>query len=140
MTATARLLKMLIRLSGGGAALLGLAIWAGYARSWLAVHIACGVVLVVAMWATAALAFRAATQRVLSMLVVLWGIGVVELGRAQATILPGREHWIVSLAHLAAGAVAMGLGAALAAGVERAASKAHGGVAPAAGQPDGPVT
>jgi hypothetical protein len=131
MTATARFLKLLIRLSGVGALLLGVAIWAGYALSWLTVHIAFGVVLVAAMWATAVLAFRAATHRGLSMLVFLWGIGVVAFGRAQVTILPGPTHWMVSLAHLVAGAIAMGLGVALAAGVERATS-AHGGL-PAAG-------
>ncbi len=127
MSATARLLKMLIRLSGAGALLLGLTIWAGYAPSWLTVHIAFGVVLVVAMWAAAALAARTATHRALSMFAFLWGIGVVAFGRAQATILPGSAHWIVSLAHLIAGAVTIALGVALAAGVERATS-ARGGI------------
>lgn len=134
MTTAARFLKILIRLSGAGALLLGLAIWAGYTLSWLPVHIVFGVVLVVAMWATAALAARAATHRALAMLVFLWGIGVVAFGRAQAAILPGPTHWIVALAHLVAGGIAMGLGVALAAGVERATSKAHGGVVAAGGR------
>jgi hypothetical protein len=129
MIATARFLKTLIRVSGAGALLLGLTIWTGYTLPWATVHILFGLALVVAMWATAALAVRAATQRTLAMLVFLWGIGIFAFGRAQAAILPGPMHWIVSLAHLVAGGVAIGLGVALATGVERATSKAHGGVA-----------
>jgi hypothetical protein len=122
MTAAARALKLLIRLAGVGALVLGLAIWAGYLFSWLPVHIVFGVTLVLAMWATAGLAFRAGARRGFAVLVFLWGLGVVAFGKMQGQILPGPIHWIVQLAHLLAGGIAMGLGVALASMVERAAN------------------
>jgi hypothetical protein len=117
--ATARFLKLLIRLSGFATLLLGLAFWVGYAHSWLTVHLVLGVLLVVALWVTAALAFRADTHRTLSMVAFLWGFAVVAFGYEQAVILPGPMHWVVMLAHLTAGAIAMGLGVVVAAAVER---------------------
>jgi hypothetical protein len=125
MIAIARLLKLLLRLWGLGALLLGLAFWAGYALSWQTVHIVFGLLLVVTLWATAVLAIRADTHRALSMVAFLWGIAVVAFGYEQAAILPGPMHWIVALAHLAAGGIAMGLGVVLAAGVECAMSDEH---------------
>ncbi|MGA8202909.1 MAG: hypothetical protein WB812_00230 [Woeseiaceae bacterium] len=122
MIAIARFLKLLLRLSGLGALLLGLAFWAGFAFSWQTVHVAFGMLLVVTLWATAVLAIRADTHRALAIVAFLWGTAVVAFGYEQAAILPGPMHWIVALAHLAAGGIAMGLGVVLAAAVERAIS------------------
>jgi len=123
MTTAARLLKVLLRLSGIAALLLGLAFWTGHLFSWVPAHILLGFVVVLAMWAIAALAFRAGANRGLAALVALWGFGVVVLGRMQVGLVPGEMHWIIALAHLLAGGAAMGLGAALANAVERSASR-----------------
>ncbi len=127
MSMTARILKILIRLLGVAALLLGLMIWAGYGFSWLPVHILLGTLFVVTMWGTSALAFVAGTRRGLATLVFLWGLGVVWFGRAQMALLPGPRHWIVQLAHLLAGGVAMGLGYALAVAVEHSRGRAATG-------------
>ena len=121
MAGAARALKHLIRLAGGGALLLGLAIWAGYLFSWLPVHIVFGATLVLAMWVIAVLAFRAGVRQGFAAVVFLWGVGVVMFGRVQGRILPGPMHWAIQLTHLLAGGIAMGLGIALAAAVERSA-------------------
>jgi hypothetical protein len=120
---SARALKFLIRLSGGGALLLGLTLWAGYLFTWLPVHIVFGATLVLAMWVIAALASRAGMRRGFSAVVFLWGIGVIIFGRAQGRILPGPMHWTVRLAHFLAGGIAMALGVALSAAVERSAGE-----------------
>lgn len=120
MSTIARYLKILIRVSGGGALLLGLAIWAGYLLSWLPVHLWLGVALVLSMWAAGALALGAGTRRGLAAVVFLWGIGIVAFGQLQGRLLPGPRHWIISLAHLLAGGLAIGLGAALANAIELA--------------------
>lgn len=114
MSTVARLLKILIRLSGGTALLIGLVIWTGHGFSWLPLHILLGVVLVISMWVTAVLALSASTRRGLAVLVLVWGAGVVAFGRMQGGLLPGPMHWMVSLTHLLLGGVGIGLGAALA--------------------------
>ena len=119
MATAARYLKILIRLSGVGALLLGLTIWSGHARSWLPLHVSFGVTLVLALFATVVISTLAAARRGFSVFVLLWGVLVVVFGRLQVTLLPGSHHWIVALVHLLIGGIAMGLGAALAGAVER---------------------
>ncbi len=132
MITTARLLKLLIRLSGMVALLLGLAFWTGHLFLWLPVHILLGLVLVLAMWVTAGLAFRAGAGQGVAAFAALWGVGVVVFGRMQVGLLPGDMHWIISLAHLLAGGVAMGLGTALASAIERSVLRSAPGAAPRA--------
>lgn len=122
MTAAARLLKLLIRISGVGALVLGLAIWAGYLFSWLPVHIVFGATLVLEMWVTAVLAYRAGARPGFALLVFLWGLGILMFGRLQGRIMPGPTHWIIKLAHLLAGGIAMGFGVVLATAIEHATS------------------
>ncbi len=112
---TTRRLTILIRLSGMGALLLGLAIWGGYLIAWIPVHMLLGATLVLVMWATAAIALRRGVRRGLAVFVVLWGLGIVVLGRVQVRLLPGGMHWVIALGHLLAGGVGMGLGITLAA-------------------------
>ncbi len=132
MITLARLLKLLVRLCGLAALLLGLAFWTGHLFSWLSVHMLLGLVVVLAMWATAALGFRAGVRRGTAAFAALWGVGVVVFGRMQVGLLPGDMHWIISLAHLLAGGVAMGLGTALASAVERSALGGAPGASPRA--------
>jgi hypothetical protein len=119
MVTAARYLKILIRLVGVGALLLGLTIWSGHARSWLPVHVSFGITLVLALFATSAIALLAATRRGFAVAVLLSGVLVLVFGRLQIRLLPGPHHWIVALVHLLIGGIAMGLGAALAGAVER---------------------
>ncbi len=120
MTAAARVLKLLIRISGVGALALGLAIWAGYLFSWLPLHIVFGATLVLTLWVTAVLAYRVGARRGLAVVVFLWGLGVVVFGQMQGRILPGPMHWIIQLAHLLAGGIAIALGVVLASAIEDA--------------------
>jgi hypothetical protein len=118
MTA-ARFLKLLMRLSGVGALLLGLAIWAGYGTSWLPIHILLGAILVLAMWGTAVLAFRTGLRRGLGVFVFLWGLGMAVFGGLQGRLLPGPTHWLIAVAHVLAGPVGAALGVVLGSALER---------------------
>ncbi len=113
MTPT-RLLDFLIRICAGGAVLLGLALWLGYALSLRPVHMLLGIGLVVSLWSLAALAWRSGVARGLITLAAAWGIVTLAFGVTQTRMLPGSFHWIVQVAHLAVGAVAAGLGARVA--------------------------
>ena len=95
-------------------------------------HVLPGLVLVLAMWVTAGLAFRAGAGQGVAAFAALWGVGVVVFGRMQVGLLPGDTHWVISLAHLLAGGVAMGLGTALASAIERSVLRSAPGAAPQA--------
>ncbi len=120
----ARFLTVLMRLSGALALFVGIAMWLGFAASWLPIHILLGVTLILGMWGIAVLAFREGTRRGYGVLVFLWGLGIVVLGGTQARLIPGPMHWLVKLAHLVVGPVGAALGAVLGKAIER--SRAQG--------------
>lgn len=117
MHKTARLLEGLLRLCGTAALLLGIAFWLGYGRSLTWLHIRLGTAVVVLLLVIAGLAWRAAGVRLVA-LAVGWGILVWFLGMRQGRILPGSFHWVVEVAHLVVGIVAIALGSRLAATVK----------------------
>lgn len=118
MSTAARYLKLAVRLFGGAALLLGAALWAGYGRSLLPLHVLLGLALVLAMWALSVIAWLAAARRGFAAGVFVWGVVVLVLGMTQARLLPGTLHWIVQVLHLIIGGIAIGAGAALANAVE----------------------
>jgi hypothetical protein len=109
-----------VRVTGLVLVVLGLLIWAGIGTGIVGIHMLVGLVLVIALWATAALALKAGARPILPVIAVAWGLVVVAFGMSQATILPGDGHVIVEVAHLAVGLVAIGLGEALVATGSRA--------------------
>ncbi len=119
MQTAARTLKLLIRLTGGTAMLLGLAFWAGYLRGWLPLHLVAGLGLVLSLWGVAILAWRSGTRPGMATFVVFWGVAILWLGVSQSRLLPGSWHWIIALTHLLAGGVGIAAGATLAMSVER---------------------
>jgi hypothetical protein len=114
MHKTARLLEGLLRLCGSAALLLGLAFWLGYGRSLTWLHIRLGTAVVALLFVISGLAWRAGAGVRLVALAVGWGILVWFLGMRQGRILPGSFHWVVEVAHLVVGMVAIALGERLA--------------------------
>lgn len=102
-----------VRVSGTLQLLLGILFWTGHAYRLLPLHIINGFVIVLTLWTTAALAFVAGTRRGLAAFGVFWGIALPAFGIIQATVLAGPTHWIVRVAHLAMGLVAMGVAGTL---------------------------
>ena len=114
MQMTARFLEALLRLCGTAALILGLAFWLGYGRSFTLLHIRLGIAVVVILWVLAGLAWRAGARLGLVAFAVGWGVLVWQLGVNQGQLLPGAFHWVVAVAHLLVGMIAIGLGERLA--------------------------
>jgi hypothetical protein len=114
MNTPARVLNILIRVCGGGALALGLAFWLGYAKSLIQLHMAFGIALVVFLWALAGLAWMNTARTGLVLFAAAWGLFSGVLGVRQSQILPGSFHWVVEVAHLAVGVMAIAVGGQLA--------------------------
>jgi hypothetical protein len=93
---------------------LGLAFWTGNLLVALPFHLFTGVLFVLLLEVQAGLAASAGAAWRLVALGVAWGLLVPVLGITQAELLPGDWHWLVRVAHLAVGLVAMGLAERLA--------------------------
>jgi hypothetical protein len=106
--------RMTVRGVGLVMLVLGLVIWTGSADGLVPIHMLLGIVLVLALWAVAALAFQAGTRPALPGIAIAWGILTIAFGLAQAQILPDAgEHLVVEVAHLFVGLVAIGLAEAV---------------------------
>jgi hypothetical protein len=106
--------QMLIRITGLLQIVLGLTFWAGYVLNLIPIHMLIGLVLVLALWTLAVLAWRAGVSPGFALLSIVWGVIVVILGVMQTQWLPGAAHWVIQVIHLLVGLAAMGLGERLA--------------------------
>jgi hypothetical protein len=114
METPARVLNIMMRVCGGAALALGLAFWLGYARSLTLLHIRFGLGVVLFLWALAAIAWRKTTRHRLALFATAWGLATLAFGMTQIQLMPGPFHWIVEVAPLGVGVVAIALGAQLA--------------------------
>ena len=122
MTKAAKVMQMLIRAFGVVQIVIGFAIWMGYGLHPPVIHMAIGVVFVLALWILAILGARARVGAPLVALVLVWGALTAVFGMAQSAILPGPHHWIIRVLHLLVGVAAMGQAEALAGRMKRAVS------------------
>ena len=109
----------LVRVTGIVQVVLGLSFWIGRARARVPLHMAIGLAFVLGVWTLAALAAKARVGTVLIPFATLWGAVVLGFGMTQASLLPGRAHWIVQALHLAVGVAAMAQANLLAARMRR---------------------
>src|SRR5258706_14902421 len=119
MNTSARLLRIALRICGAGAFALGLAFWFGYAWSFRRLHIALGIGVVVCLWALAGIAWGRIPRKGLVAFAIVWGLGTWILGVRQSQILVGSLHWLIAVAHLAVGVVAIAVGEQLASAIAR---------------------
>ena len=119
MNAAAHVLTLLIRIFGASALALGLAFWLGYARFLILLHIAFGMGLVLSLLAVSWIGWMKTGRSGLAKFAAAWGILLWAFGIMQSQILPGPLHWIVELAHLIAGGIAIGVGGRLATAVSQ---------------------
>jgi hypothetical protein len=98
---------------------LGILVWTGRGDSLIPLHIAVGLLLVVDLWAAAALGLRAGAPIGLVVLALVWSVGMPVFGLVQTNLLPGGSHVAVQLLHLVVGLAAVGLLENLARGSRR---------------------
>ena len=112
---TARLLNILIRAFGVVALALGLAMWLGNSRSFTRWHIGLGIGVVVSSWALAGMAgWNRAAPAGLIVFAATWGLVTWIFGVMQRQMLPGAFRWVVEIAHLVVGAIAIAVSSRLA--------------------------
>jgi hypothetical protein len=114
MKTAAIVVRLLISLTGLTLLLLGILFWTGRALGLLPLHMLLGAVLVLLLWLAAGLALRTRVSLGLILLTVAWSLIMPAFGMLQMQLLPGRLHWLIQLAHLVIGMIAIGLGHGLA--------------------------
>ena len=103
-----------MRLAGLFQIVTGLLFWTGNALVLIPFHMLSGLVLVIALWVIAVSAARRGVSLLPVTGAIAWGLFVVAFGVTQTAILRGDLHWIVQVAHLIVGMLAMGMAQSLA--------------------------
>jgi hypothetical protein len=111
-------LLWVIRLSWLVQLVLGLAFWTGNLLALVPAHMLNGLLFTLLFEAEAGLAAWTRVSWRLVLLSVAWGLLVPGLGVTQAALLPGDLHWLIQVAHLLVGLVAIDLAQRLARGAQ----------------------
>jgi hypothetical protein len=105
---------MVVRITGLFQLITGLAFWTGNLLFLIPFHMLSGLILVLALWAAAFFGARAGAPMWLVALSVVWGLLTPALGMTQTGLMPGDMHWVIQVAHLLVGVVAIYLAQRLA--------------------------
>jgi hypothetical protein len=112
-------LRWCARIAGLLAFVLGLMLGrAGFALL-IRVHMALGIVLVLALVLLSILGLSARVQSALPFVSLACAVVVFVVGITQNRLLPGGGHWVIEVIHPLLGIAAMGLSDAMAAAVSR---------------------
>lgn len=108
--------SMLLRLCFVLALILGVAFWAGIGLQLVLLHMALGIVVVLAVWFLGvAQATAPGGSPGLAAVAFIVGAALVGIGLGQNNVLPGPGHTAVQVAHLVVALLAVGTGEACAA-------------------------
>ena len=117
-----RIASMILRLAALVAIVLGILFWTGNADALRQVHMTAGILVVLALlYLAVSQASKAGAGAVIAAVVVAMALPVV--GITQEHLIPGPNHWLIQLVHLALALAAVGLGEMIA-GRARAATRA----------------
>ena len=102
MKSATRAAQIMLLGTGGLLLVLGLLIWAGQGEQLIGgVHVALGMILVLTLWALAAMAARSGVAIRTVALAAAYGFIVLAFGLAQEGLLPGDWHWTIRVTHVA---------------------------------------
>jgi hypothetical protein len=111
-----RIASIVLRICGALAVLLGLLFWTGNALNFVGLHMLLGVLVVLSLWAIGiGQALAPGGSWPLAAVALVTGVVVVLVGIRQSTLLVGPLHWLIQVAHLLLGVLAVGIGQACAA-------------------------
>jgi hypothetical protein len=111
-----------VRIAGSVMIVLGLLIWTGSLDGLIPIHMLVGIVLVVALWVLSWQAYRVGVTRGLVWSALVIGLILPIVGIAQKDVLHADDNVIVPIVHLGLGLLAIGLGEALTAAMQRRSS------------------
>jgi hypothetical protein len=109
MRSTITAIQMAIRVVGVIQIVLGLAFWTGNLLGLVDLHQLFGILLVLGLWAQAAMAARAGVPAGMVAGAAVLGVLVVVVGLTQRELLPGSAHWVIQVVHLLLGIGMLGL-------------------------------
>jgi hypothetical protein len=109
MRSTITATQMAVRVVGVVQLVLGLAFWTGNALGLVDLHQLLGILLVLALWALAAIGARAGLPAGMVAGAVVLGLVVPVVGLTQRELLPGAAHWVIQVVHLLLGLGLLGL-------------------------------
>jgi hypothetical protein len=110
MQITLTIARMLVRITGVLALILGLLFWGGSALSLIPVHMLLGLLLVLSLWLLSVLAVQAGVPIGMAAGAALVGLLALLLGVTQDSLLPGGAHWVIQGLHLLLGMAAVASG------------------------------
>ena len=113
MNKTIPIALITLRVAGVGAMALGLAFWAGQLLGLIPIHMALGLIVVLALWTLSAAGLARESVRGRAALLFVLGLLVLALGGTQTSLLPGPQHWLVRAVHLLLGVIALRQGEVL---------------------------
>ena len=119
MTRLLSIARITLRLTGTILIVLGVLFWTGRALTLVPVHMAIGLLFVVALWAVAAIGARERVGFALVSRVAIWGALIVWFGMMQTQLLLGPYHWMIRVLHLLVGLIGLGLAEAVVARIRR---------------------
>jgi hypothetical protein len=123
ISAAVKLAVRVLLACGAALLVLGIVVWTGHGDALIPVHIAIGVVLVLALWTLAAIAAHAGVRIGTVTFAAAWGLAVAVFGMTQEHLLDGRWHWTIQVVHVVVSMGAIWWGRRLAELIHRAASE-----------------
>ncbi len=120
MKTTAKVLQHAVRILFVALLVLGILFWTGHAQELISVHVLLGMAFVFCLWLLAVFALARRVARGLALISILWGLLIGGLGIHQVDLVPGSLHWLIQVAHLAAGIIGIGFSERLAAALAKA--------------------
>ena len=87
--------------------ILGIGFWTGHWANLVNLHMAIGMLYVLALWVVAGIALARRRSSGLAVVALLWGILIAAIGMTQRGILVGDLHWVIRVVHLVVSLAAM---------------------------------
>lgn len=107
MNITVTLSRLILRTSFPVLLVVGALFWGGRMLQLLPVHMALGALFVLALWVLGICASVPRETRGLGLFLIILGIAVIAVGVGQLRLLPGPNHWVIQVVHLALGVAAV---------------------------------
>lgn len=109
MNITVSLSRLILRASFPILLVLGALFWHGEMLQLLPLHMALGALFVLTLWVLGICAGARRETRGRGLLLIILGLAVISVGVGQLRLLPGANHWVIQVVHLALGVAAIAL-------------------------------